>query len=1474
MSTMNAPKPKGRLLKLFVKALLVAGLITGVFAIAWTYYTHLGGNYDRIQVTNLTDRSATIVWVSDKPAIGKVAVQEGRSRSPVRLKADGQIFYDDRDIARAMLATHETDRRKVKVQDYGEYYVHHITIPDLDPEHEYSFYISDGGLFTKGAVSSFRTIPALDALVTPYPMYGKVVFNYDEVPEHGFDGVVFAKPILKGREINPISAVVNSDGSYYLDLTAYRTAEGKMIDLSLPVVQSVSADMGLIGSVPSTSVDLDEIAPMSDLVVVRGRPYDTGKTEARLLGMPVRRASTVSFLDRITNLMPGARAADNCCNTPGYHTCSSDPEWVAGYNACTAKQCTACGQGNSSEQAKKEDAKKAGCNGDKWNERQCKMVGGNQGMCESGGFTRYPQDQGYCIPPGGGACTKECPPPEPPATPAPAAAAQAVERPPNICIEGELVELTDDNADQFVAHTCDANNRCITGQVCGNDDCNQCKCYGQDIDPGTMCLSNGMSRAVGVGASSTGGILYHYIVDNGSVPPYCTKSRHTKLTIKEINNRQNAFINDNLCQEALKKMNKGDNGVPVCTPSTCTGCTREVKCSKTVDGEVRRGHCGDNGKGVDVCMVDDPQGGAGGGGAAVFEVVSIITEGDQAVPVCRDDCMPGTVVSGFIDLICTYHTEIVPSGSGGTWTSTNTRCMRHIRAKPGPDTVPYCTNVDHEGAHVKQSCYCKAGWTDRIVPNPKSDICWDGVNKGCRPSDAEDKDCVHEESGDKGKCKKVTTNGYTQMKCITPGQSALPLLAPPRVATTTLEPTRPIAGLLSTVHAQIPEPPAGEPQQPDVEFIPDTTGDLGGRFKFRRPGMYCADILGANRCFDITEADTPIYLYLDLNNEDEWDGVFDTGDLSLGVVYLDDELGGFTLQYTPVVSRTADESESVGSIAVCGDGVTEGSEACDDGNTYQGDSCSADCSTFYGTTELTCNKTADCVDDRGNVPFGVGCYQGYCRSAAPSCLDEAGKPDLKKRGKACTDLFGNTAERHCSLKPDNTPGDLTDNYIWCGRDGVGFDSPVSSLDRRVRCEADVDCGPLPQTSEFENHSISCESHFCVITPDPVTIQPGETCDNPGGVCLCSTYDGELPDQVICPVSADAVVAQVGVGIPLSAMPAYDGDDDIVYIPGYPQLLTGEKCEGPYCACEELSGVFTSQGHTCEPWHKRGYGDESNKSDSAAQRNPSILRLVSPVHAESIKLSAKNGIFAVEKSGTYCTQVQNKKYCFAIPTGEREYRLYIDVNSNGEFDEGDVDLGKEFTNIEIAQESTYFEYELHSGFNLVAFPFVSDAYGQSAASMLDYLNAQYSDAFYSISEYDNDGWHVVGNRNGATYASNDFQVIPGKGYLLKTKRNVQVRLSGKSVQTPVPVYVHPGWNLLAIAGTRTPYTAQRVLNEMNEAEYEADNMSRWDVLLGRYNGLQRGEDTGQPVFYGFDYPLVDLESYFVRVQSGSGDWTPK
>jgi cysteine-rich repeat protein len=96
-----------------------------------------------------------------------------------------------------------------------------------------------------------------------------------------------------------------------------------------------------------------------------------------------------------------------------------------------------------------------------------------------------------------------------------------------------------------------------------------------------------------------------------------------------------------------------------------------------------------------------------------------------------------------------------------------------------------------------------------------------------------------------------------------------------------------------------------------------------------------------------------------------------------------------------------DDGDCDGDTAVCGNGVKEGAEGCDDGNTTNGDGCSSTCT--VETHVCVCGdgvKDATEACDDGNTVSGDGC-SSTCTIELPVCGD-----GVKAATEACDD--GNT----------------------------------------------------------------------------------------------------------------------------------------------------------------------------------------------------------------------------------------------------------------------------------------------------------------------------------------------------------------------------------------------------------------------------------------------------------------------------------
>ncbi|HVK64403.1 MAG TPA: DUF4215 domain-containing protein [Polyangium sp.] len=189
-----------------------------------------------------------------------------------------------------------------------------------------------------------------------------------------------------------------------------------------------------------------------------------------------------------------------------------------------------------------------------------------------------------------------------------------------------------------------------------------------------------------------------------------------------------------------------------------------------------------------------------------------------------------------------------------------------------------------------------------------------------------------------------------------------------------------------------------------------------------------------------------------------------------------------------------------GGEPVCGNGVVEGTEACDDGNTVVGDGCETDCSfSCNNATPATgdakcddgdpCNGAETCSDKHAcepgaNAPNGSDCGTGKVCNAGV-CVDDT-----------CGDGFASPSEECDDGNIEN--GDGCDSCKWScvsddpTRDCAGIDPCVGS----VCDDATHTCGNPIGNGQVCGMDSVCVNGACtsIVCGDGV-MDPGEECDD-------------------------------------------------------------------------------------------------------------------------------------------------------------------------------------------------------------------------------------------------------------------------------------------------------------------------------------------------------------------------------------------
>jgi len=259
----------------------------------------------------------------------------------------------------------------------------------------------------------------------------------------------------------------------------------------------------------------------------------------------------------------------------------------------------------------------------------------------------------------------------------------------------------------------------------------------------------------------------------------------------------------------------------------------------------------------------------------------------------------------------------------------------------------------------------------------------------------------------------------------------------------------------------------------------------------------------------------------------------------------------------------------------------------------------------------------------------------------------------------------------------------------------------------------------------------------------------------------------------------------------------------------------------------------------------------------------------------------NGIISGIGLGSYVFEYQGDYYMFEVNSDNLiadngSVQIFVDNNESGVYDEGDLLVSEFASVINILPLEQRYTYDFTEGLNFISFPFIiSNIDSRTAAGLLQKLNEVYGDSIYSISKFDGGNWKIVG-QNTKVYDNNDFQLLPGEGYVIKAKRDVNIKIVGQPVQfeseeDSAPINLNTGWNLIGLYGTNVKsYTAKSLLEDINIYDFRAINVTQWAKSKQLYEGFQLVDEKE----YGFDYPLNKLESYFVRITEGSGNWQPQ
>lgn len=209
-------------------------------------------------------------------------------------------------------------------------------------------------------------------------------------------------------------------------------------------------------------------------------------------------------------------------------------------------------------------------------------------------------------------------------------------------------------------------------------------------------------------------------------------------------------------------------------------------------------------------------------------------------------------------------------------------------------------------------------------------------------------------------------------------------------------------------------------------------------------------------------------------------------------------------------------------------------------------------------------------------------------------------------------------------------------------------------------------------------------------------------------------------------------------------------------------------------------------------------------------------------------------------------------------GVEGYQIPKDWKNPGKND--DKIISTKSVEIKIDKKSAPAEFNLKKGINIISFDKVLVGEGMKTLTAHGLLS-KYPEDIQFVASYSNGRWSNIASSNEGSFSGADFDLSPGKGYLILARYDRVITLPSYALRSSVPIYFSSGWNLVGMHGYSKAFTARTLLDSINALDsISADNVSWWPTAKGRYEGLQVVDGKE----YGLDFPISPSNGYFIRI----------
>jgi hypothetical protein len=293
-------------------------------------------------------------------------------------------------------------------------------------------------------------------------------------------------------------------------------------------------------------------------------------------------------------------------------------------------------------------------------------------------------------------------------------------------------------------------------------------------------------------------------------------------------------------------------------------------------------------------------------------------------------------------------------------------------------------------------------------------------------------------------------------------------------------------------------------------------------------------------------------------------------------------------------------------------------------------------------------------------------------------------------------------------------------------------------------------------------------------------------------------------------------------------------------------------------------------------------DPTDQTENHGPGRGSINKFITKTLAATYTVD-DNIILTPTQDGVYNIDIPGEGSATNVKlSADEPYFFYVDENGNDQQDENEeaIDLNQYSVELEVSDDIELFEIELSQGLNYISFEYLPD--NTDSCKLIKEINDETDVLVTMISRFESGDFESTSFREDTDdpVSGACFPVIPGRGYVIRALEEPtdSVGLQGYKLLAPAEVsFDSPGWHLIGVNGNGKSYTADSLIDSIDELneEIDADNVTRWEKSRDMYLGLQKETtEEGEENVYGFDFPIKSKTAYFVRTISGAGVWTPE